>query len=288
MQTGGTRPPLVLVHALGGEVWNYVPLARRLAPDQPCFGVQLPDFEPGETFPTIEALATRYVDALTRDVRGPYTLAGYSSGAVIAFEMACQLEERGQSVLSIVALDSGLPNRGSEPGMLLKAAGMMRNIPWWIRYDLIETAPAQMMHRVGRKLSHAGSVLAQRMRRAPSSADSRGFDLRDERGLPVPWGPDKSSHYAAIMAYRPRRYAGRVVVLKARARPLFGSPERDLGWSRWVSGPVAISWIPGSHETILREPYVRAVAHHIRREIGVLHSTATTKSVPSHRSTPGQ
>jgi thioesterase domain-containing protein len=31
-----------------------------------------------------------------------------------------------------------------------------------------------------------------------------------------------------------------------------------------VSGPVTVSWIPGSHETILREPYVREVARHIR------------------------
>jgi thioesterase domain-containing protein len=178
--------------------------------------------------------------------------------------MAHQLEERGRPVLLVVALDAGLPNRGSSPSTLIKAAGMMRNIPWWIRYDLVETPPAQMADRLRRKLTHAASVLAHRMGRTPSSGDSRGFDLRDERGVPVPWGPHKSSHYAAVMAYRPRNYAGRVMVLKARARPLFGSPEPDLGWSRMVSGPVAVSWIPGSHETMLREPYVREVARHIR------------------------
>jgi thioesterase domain-containing protein/acyl carrier protein len=264
MQPGGNRPPLVLVHALGGEVWPYVPLARRLAPDQPCFGLQLPDFEEGETFPTIEELATRYVDALIKDVPGPYTLAGYSSGAAIAFEMAHQLKEHGRSVLLLIALDAGLPNRGSSPSRLIKATGMMRNIPWWIRYDLIETPPAQMADRLRRKLSHAASVTAQRLRRTPSSGDSRGFDLRDERGVRVPWGPHRSSHYAAVMAYRPRRYEGRVAVLKARARPLFGTPEHDLGWSRMVSGPVDVSWIPGSHETFLREPHVREVARHIR------------------------
>ena len=264
LQPGGDRPPLVLVHALGGEVWPYVPLALRLAPDQPCFGLQLPDFEEGETFPTIEALASRYVDALIQNVPGPYTLAGYSSGAVIAFEMAHQLEERGQPVLLVVAVDAGLPNRGSGPGRLTKAAGMVRNIPWWIRYDLMETPPAQMADRLRRKLSHTASALAHRMRRAPSFDDTHGFDLRDERGLKVPWGPHRSTHYAAVMAYRPRRYAGRVMVLKARARPLLGSPEHDLGWSRMVSGDVSVCWIPGSHETILREPYAREVARHIR------------------------
>src|SRR5262249_4839116 len=41
-QPHGHKPPLFFVHSLGGEVHSYAPLLRRLSPDQPVFGLQVP------------------------------------------------------------------------------------------------------------------------------------------------------------------------------------------------------------------------------------------------------
>ena len=263
MQPHGTRPAVVFVHALGGEVWSYVPLVRRLGADQPCFGLQLPDM-PGEDFPTIEALAARYADALIETVPGPYVVAGYSSGATIAFELAHQLSTRGAAVPLLVSLDGGLPNRGSAPGRASRIAGIVQNVPWWIRYDLLETPPTEMAKRIRVKVAHWFDTLARRHARR---AATRGFDIRDERGQAITWGPSHSRQFAAIMAYRPQVRTGRVLVVKARARPLAGPHEADLGWHRKVSGPLSVTCAPGSHETFLREPYVQAVATSIRQHI---------------------
>ncbi|HKW01048.1 MAG TPA: amino acid adenylation domain-containing protein [Vicinamibacterales bacterium] len=254
IQAGGDGPAIVFVHALGGEVWNYVPLARRLAPDWRSFGLQLPEFDAGSRFPDVEALASIYVEALEREVPGPYVIAGYSSGATIGFEIARQLRARGADVQLLVALDGGLPNRGPAPGGWRPLARGLVNLLHWTRYDLLVTTPSEMASRVRAKLSSV-------------TKGGLSFHLRDERGAPVQPPAGFSRHHAAVFSYQPHAFDGRVMVVKALARPLLGPFEADLGWRRMVSGPVTVVPVPGSHETFLREPYVRAVAEAIRREL---------------------
>ena len=63
-------------------------------------------FEPPE-FWTIEALAQLYVGQLRlRQPLGPYRLAGWSLGGVVAFEMARILEQQGESVDFLGLIDS--------------------------------------------------------------------------------------------------------------------------------------------------------------------------------------
>ena len=40
LQPKGARPPLFLVHAIGGEVLSYLTLARHLGDDQPVYGIR--------------------------------------------------------------------------------------------------------------------------------------------------------------------------------------------------------------------------------------------------------
>ncbi len=254
LQPSGDGPAIVFVHALGGEVWNYVLLARCLAPEYRSFGLQLPDLDGGAPFPTVEALASIYVEALQREVRGPYVIAGYSSGATIGFEMARQLQARGAAVELLVALDGGLPNRSPAPGGWRRVVRAVANLWHWTRYDLLVTSPVEMASRVRTRLSQRTN-------------GGLSFQIRDERGVAVQAPAGASDHLAAVYAYRPRGYDGRVMVVRARARPLLGPFDPDLGWQRMVPGAVSVVAVPGSHETFLREPYVRTVAEGIRREL---------------------
>ena len=231
-----------------------MPLARHLAPEWRSFGVQLPDFDGRAPFPTVEELASIYVDALQREIPGPYVIAGYSSGATIGFEMARQLQARGAAVELLVALDAGLPNRGPAPGGWRTIARAIANLWHWTRYDLLVTSPVEMASRVWTRLSQRTN-------------GGLSFRIRDERGVAVQAPAGASDHLAAVYAYRPRGYDGRVMVVTARARPLLGPFDPDLGWKRMVAGAVSVVAVPGSHETFLREPYVRTVAEEIRREL---------------------
>jgi thioesterase domain-containing protein len=168
--------------------------------------------------------------------------------------MARQLQARGAAVELLVALDGGLPNRGPAPGGWRHVARATANLWHWTRYDLLVTSPAEMASRVWTRLSHRTN-------------GGLAFRIRDERGVAVQAPAGASDHLAAVYAYRPCGYDGRVMVVRARARPLRGPFDPDLGWKRMVPGAVSVVPVPGSHETFLREPYVRTVAEEIRREL---------------------
>jgi amino acid adenylation domain-containing protein len=115
LKTGGSGPPLFCVHAAGGSVAPYLPLAAVL--DSPVYGLESPGLD-GTTPPLTEMreMARVYLDAI-RDVApdGPYRLAGWSLGGAVAYEMACRLQAEGTPPELVVMLDTGDPPQLARP-----------------------------------------------------------------------------------------------------------------------------------------------------------------------------
>ena len=113
LHPGGSGLPLFLVHPAGGDVFDYVELAKRLGTDRPVYGVQA--VAEGNGHPLrMEDLAAHYL-ASVREVQaeGPWLLAGWSSGAVMAYEMARQIESSGGAT-SLLALIDPPPSGGTQ------------------------------------------------------------------------------------------------------------------------------------------------------------------------------
>lgn len=118
LQPKGTKPPIFCVHAVAGDLLTYRALARQLGEERPFYGLQAPGIASGGHPGTIEGLATLYIGAIRRvQLAGPYRLAGWSMGGVIAYEMARQLRQAGERVASLALIDSYTPDavRGLEP-----------------------------------------------------------------------------------------------------------------------------------------------------------------------------
>lgn len=102
---GARRPgsPLFLVADATDAVEGYRALAELL--DVPVHGL-----EPVGPAPDVAALAAQHVRRL-RAVRpdGPYTVGGWSFGAVVAHEVACLLRAEGADVDLLVCLDGYVP-----------------------------------------------------------------------------------------------------------------------------------------------------------------------------------
>lgn len=117
LQPHGEGPGLFLL--AGAE--RYLPLARRLDPSMPVYGVYSQTEInllrwPADTPPppvSVEKLALEYL-ALIRGVQphGPYFLGGFSIGGALAYEVAQRLREVGESVGLVILLDTMLPGRG--------------------------------------------------------------------------------------------------------------------------------------------------------------------------------
>ncbi len=109
IRAGGSRPPLFLVHPLGGHVLCYLPLVRALPPDQPVYALQAAGTGQGSTpLAVLEDIAASYLAAIRRvQPEGPYHLGGWSFGGFVAYEMARQLRALDpQAVAQLIVLDS--------------------------------------------------------------------------------------------------------------------------------------------------------------------------------------
>ncbi len=106
LQRGNGRPPFIFVD---GDFWGggyYTrKLARLLGPEQPFYSLRSHGLGDAP-IPTIERMAQNYLSLVTEArPHGPYLLGGHCNGALIALEMARQLEAAGERVELVVMIE---------------------------------------------------------------------------------------------------------------------------------------------------------------------------------------
>ena len=99
LQAEGTKTPLWLVHPGVGENLVFLNLAKYII-DRPVYALRARGFDDGEAlFDSISEVVTTYHNAIKAvQPSGPYAIAGYSYGAMIAFETTKILEQNGDNV----------------------------------------------------------------------------------------------------------------------------------------------------------------------------------------------
>ena len=111
LREGSGTSPLFVFHAAGGDVLCYQPMLRYLAPEMPVYGFsrsELPN-QRVPAFTSTEQLADDYTARLLRrQPAGPYRLAGWSSGGLVALEVASRLEALGHAVAVVALIDTML------------------------------------------------------------------------------------------------------------------------------------------------------------------------------------
>lgn len=211
----GTGPAVFMVHPAGGSVAAYRDLARDL--DRPCFGLAASEPLPD----TLEALAGGYVAAVRAAAPGPYTILGWSSGAVIALEMTAQLEAAGEHVAQLVVLDAPAPT-DPPPGPVDDAT--MQD---WFRED---TAGADLL---AAELHHVYPVFAQIVNACRS------------------YTPSVVAADIALIRARD----GRVSEYATHPHEAMD----DWGWSSCTRGAVAARAVAGTHHTLFGPQHIADV-----------------------------
>ncbi|KAK3997736.1 hypothetical protein QBC44DRAFT_391877 [Cladorrhinum sp. PSN332] len=96
----GSKTPLWLIHPGVGEVLIFVRLAEQLmGDDRPIYALRARGFESGQpAFSSITEAVDAYASAIkAHQPNGPYALAGYCYGGMLAFEIAKKLDALSQS-----------------------------------------------------------------------------------------------------------------------------------------------------------------------------------------------
>ncbi len=106
IREGELREGLFFVHDVSGDPAAYSALAALLPARYTLYGLQAADLDSNEQL-SIAAMAARYVRAVRHvQPRGPYRIAGWSIGGLIAQEMACQLEAVCDELVFVGLIDS--------------------------------------------------------------------------------------------------------------------------------------------------------------------------------------
>jgi phthiocerol/phenolphthiocerol synthesis type-I polyketide synthase D len=190
-------------------------------------------------------------DDLIRQVQsiwpsGPYRLAGWSFGGVMAFEVARQLEARGACVESVLLLDTLCP-AAAEP-----RKRSMREIVGFLSSHLSTLSGAQ-------RALFLKDLMMTRLRFLSGSGNQ---NLEGE--IEATFTPIMKATWEFAREYRPGYYRGRVVLLRRGDHEVRSGiryeTEPTLGWGKWSQGGVEIIRIPGDHMSMMEEPAVSKVA----------------------------
>ena len=111
IQPNGTKPPLYVIHGIGGSVLGFRALVKHLDSDQPIYGIEYSISKSSPALLRMEDLAKQYLSEIRKlQASGPYYLLGYSFGGLLAFEIAQQLHAAGERVELLGMVDTFLMN----------------------------------------------------------------------------------------------------------------------------------------------------------------------------------
>ncbi|MET9735770.1 amino acid adenylation domain-containing protein [Streptomyces sp. NPDC006458] len=257
LRDAGTRPPLVLVHPVGGDVLCYAGLAALLDDDQPLHALQYPDLDPAPR--TVADLAAHYTDAITeRFPHGPYRLGGWSMGGVIALETARLLTERGATVELVAAIDLLEPPGRAEPASdAALLARFARDLAGLAGHEW--NPDAAEFEPTGER--SPTDVLLTRARHAavlPDEIDEPTLERLTGRFLRLS---------RALADHEPTAYRGRVRLLRAMDGATVPTTRR---WLDLLGDEAESVDVPGDHYSVMRAPNLQTLADELGKDLNDL------------------
>jgi acetoacetyl-CoA synthetase len=272
----GTRErPLFIAHSLSGILLELWALVREMDCHCAVYGIQGRGLREGEVPNTrVEDMAADYIEQI-RSVqpRGPYALAGFSMGGLIALEIAQQLSQCGETVELVALLDTQLDEQ------CLTFQDWLLHQRCRIELELREIRARSGRQRVGYILVRAG-YFADRLRVVAGKAPKR--TSVDQQGLRAVLSLSPRQRRIilalrlAMAAYRPKTYSGKVTFFHAAIpNPRWPDPLRV--W-KGVCRELEVVEVPAGHNDLILPPTVKYVANTLDRLLDVKNPRRSSSS----------
>jgi thioesterase domain-containing protein len=213
--------------------------------------------------------------------QGPYYLGGWSASGLVAYEVAQQLRDQGHEVALLVLFDV-LNSAALRPSSRWNVLHRIFHFATWkFNYHFTQlrhlnrhdpwTYFRNLFRRIRLDLSRMLWVIGDLIQR------------RANRRLAVaPREPSKAV-FVAAREYRPRPYAGHVMLFRSAVQSVGPYHDAKQGWGLLVGDGLEVCEMPGDHEDMFREPYVQLLAKELDRALLEARERVTLMPLGEHR-----
>jgi thioesterase domain-containing protein len=250
------RTPFFICAGMFGNILNLRHLALQIGNDRPVYGLQARGIyggqAPHETFQ--DMAAANIAEMRTIQPHGPYLIGGFSGGGLVAYEMAQQLRAMGETTSIVVLLDTPYPD---DPVLSVPDRLLMK----W--QDFQREGTSFVSNWLRNKLAWK-----QRLRQSQDALSARTSDQLHNEEI-------EAAFRRALGRYRGEAYTAPVLLMRPKLEVSYritGNRElnhersllrSDNGWTPFASDLTVIE-VPGDHDGMVLEPYVRVMAGHLR------------------------
>jgi len=244
----GNKMPLYMVHGAGLNVLLFNTLAANMSPDQPVYGLQAKGLDGiDEPLDKIEDIAAHYIAAIMeQNPNGPYALAGYSFGGIIAFEMARQLEALGKDVKMLAMFDTYAYRSPHYDPPVVKFYKRTRFFTKRLFYTFaFSNGVKYQLKEKTTNVKRRFIRLWWNFKYGKNQTQAGIFGYSNK--------VDVMNEYAE-KHYQLKPYNITVEVFRAENRTFYMDDFEYLGWKPYALKGVNIHPIPGEHNTIFKAP----------------------------------
>ena len=253
---GDGKQPLYIVHGAGLNVLIFHSIAKNLDPKQSVFGLQARGLNGiDDPFDNMEKIASYYIaEILDQNPHGPYNLAGYSFGGVVAFEMAKQLKAMGKTINMLGIFDTAVDLSPQPKTLLNKSIRKLRDAYIYVKFNLrlLWNEPVQVIHYrfVNRKYKLKRLLSKYNMIRELSGQEKYlKYSAKINR-----------KHDIAYKNYELTPYDGTIDLFRVTHRMYHLDDPEYFGWKSLALKGLKVHDIPGDHSTFLLSPNVEKFA----------------------------
>ncbi|WP_419698194.1 non-ribosomal peptide synthetase [Mucilaginibacter sp. NFX135] len=249
IKPNGTKMPLYIVHGAGLNVLLFNALAMNMDAEQPVYGLQAKGLNGiDEPLDVMEDIAANYIaEIVAKNPDGPYALAGYSLGGIIAYEMAKQLMATGKEVKMLAMFDTYADLSTVNDPLLKKVFNKATLVLKQIGYSLVLLAEDPKRTIEYKSLIIKRKFIKLFWKIAPVKDEKKeGFFAYDNE-------IDEASE-KALRNYVLTPLPIAIELFRAKKRTFYMADFNFLGWRPFAQKGVHVHEIPGEHNTIFAPP----------------------------------
>jgi len=256
IQPEGSKVPLYIVHGIGLNVLNFRNLAADLGPDQPIYGLQGVSLsEQQESLDTIEKTAAFYnKEIIKQNPTGPYVIAGYSIGGVIAYEMVKQLKAADKDVKLLIMFDTAIQIPTHQYPLLKKI---------WVKglrqFPKLKFRILSFLNKPKENVAYIKAIYGKKF--------AKGFYQKHETyGLPDYMQQTIFRLKDAFDQYVIVPYDVKIDLFSGKKLYYLDDPK-FLGWRKYALQGINVYPVSSNHDTMFNVPYHQELANLLQQRL---------------------